>query len=94
MRVSRFFFPGVLVGPYLDYTSYISLVDETVFTVPQSSRGQSHRRRVIPDGRKRVAYGKGLLGLVFLGLFVTLSPKLSYSIALTDWFTQKSVLYR
>ena len=28
----RFYFPGVLVGPYLEYAAYMSLVDGSLFT--------------------------------------------------------------
>lgn len=50
--------------------------------------------RLIPKGRKRVAYRKMLVGLVYLGLYVVLGGQYNYSIALQDWFVQKSLLYR
>lgn len=84
----RFYFPGVLVGPYLDYASYVSLIDESLF------KSAKPMRRAIPDGRKRVAYRKMLMGLVFLGLFVVLGPSYSFAIALTPWFAKQSLLYR
>lgn len=48
----------------------------------------------MPKGRKRVAYRKLVVGLAFLGLFVTQSGSFSYGEALKDWFLQKSLLYR
>ena len=51
-------------------------------------------RRLLPDGRKRVAYRKLLTGLAFLGLYVTQIGTFSFEEALKDWFTTKSLLYR
>lgn len=85
-----FYFPGVLVGPYLDYASYISLIDESLF---EGKRSPSSTRS-IPDGRKRVAYRKMLTGLVFLGIFVVLSPSFYYAIVITPWFMTQGFLYR
>lgn len=87
----RFYFPGVLVGPCLDYVSYISLVDGSLF---QSVEFTKPTRRAIPDGRKRVAYRKMLTGLVFLGLFVIVDPSYNYAMTLTPWFAEQSFLYR
>ncbi|KAG1828849.1 MBOAT, membrane-bound O-acyltransferase family-domain-containing protein [Suillus variegatus] len=78
-----FYFPGVLVGPYLDYASYISLIDESLF---EGKRSPSSTRS-IPDGRKRVAYRKMLTGLV-------LSPSFYYAIVITPWFMTQGFLYR
>ncbi|KAG9317107.1 MBOAT, membrane-bound O-acyltransferase family-domain-containing protein [Chiua virens] len=86
-----FYFPGVLVGPYLDYASYTSLIDETLFKSVESKKPM---RRAVPDGRKRVAYRKLLTGLVFLGLFVVMNPSYNFSTVLTPWFAQQSLLYR
>jgi lysophospholipid acyltransferase len=85
-----FYFPGVLVGPYLDYASYMSLIDESLF---EGKRSPSSTRS-IPDGRKRVAYRKMLTGLVFLGIFVVLSPSFYYGIVITPWFMTQGFLYR
>ncbi|KAG6328886.1 hypothetical protein ID866_10203 [Astraeus odoratus] len=80
-----FYFPGILVGPYIDYVSYTSLVDESLFKIaPGEIKKPS--KRAIPDGRKRVAYRKMLVGLIFLGLFVVLSPTYHYGVAVTPWF--------
>ncbi|KLO10167.1 MBOAT-domain-containing protein [Schizopora paradoxa] len=100
-----FYFPGFLVGPYLDYASYASLIDESVFKKAEkgdvnekkdsgASALSQKARRLLPDGRKRVAYRKLLTGLVFLGLYVTQIGTFSFEEALKDWFTTKSLLYR
>ncbi|OJA12673.1 hypothetical protein AZE42_10144 [Rhizopogon vesiculosus] len=86
-----FYFPGILVGPYLDYASYMSLIDESLF---KSAEGKGSKGRAIPDGRKRIAYRKMLNGLVFLGIFVVLGPSFYYGIAVTPWFVTKGFLYR
>ncbi|KAF8556286.1 hypothetical protein OG21DRAFT_675931 [Imleria badia] len=80
-----FYFPGVLVGPYLDYASYTSLVDGSLFKSVECTKPM---RRAIPDGRKRAAYRKMLKGLVFLGLFVVLDPFYNFATALTPWFAE------
>lgn len=86
-----FYFPGVLVGPYLDYASYASLIDESLF---KSAESMKPTGRAIPNGRKRVAYRKMLMGLVFLGLFVVLGPSYNFAIALMPWFAEQTLLYR
>ncbi|KAL4075636.1 MBOAT, membrane-bound O-acyltransferase family-domain-containing protein [Scleroderma yunnanense] len=88
-----FYFPGILVGPYIDYVSYMSLIDGSLFkTAPGEAKSPS--RRAIPDGRKRVAYRKMLAGLVYLGLFVVLTPKFRYEAFLTPWFSTLSLFQR
>lgn len=87
----RFYFPGVLVGPYLDYASYTSLIDGSLFKSVESTKPM---RRAIPDGRKRVAYRKMSTGLAFLGLFVALGPSYNFAIALTPWFAKQNLFYR
>ena len=89
--MTSFYFPGVLVGPYLDYASYASLIDQSLFKSVESAKPA---RRAIPDGRKRVAYRKMLMGLVFLGLFVILGPSYNFAIALMPWFAEQTFLYR
>ncbi|KZT20666.1 MBOAT-domain-containing protein [Neolentinus lepideus HHB14362 ss-1] len=91
-----FYFPGVLVGPYLDYNSYKSLVDGSVFKIAESHHQpkNEHKGRRIPAGRKTMAYRKMLKGLVFLGLFTTCYGSFSYEVAMTPWFPKKNILYR
>lgn len=43
-------------------------------------------KRLLPSGRKRVAYFKLAMGLLYLGLFVTLYGKFSFAETLKPWF--------
>ena len=86
-----FYFPGFLVGPYLDFASYTALVDESLF---KSAKGKEASGRRVPKGRKRVAYRKMVTGLAFLGMYVTLIGKFNFEVALADWFKAKGLLYR
>ncbi|KAF8211544.1 MBOAT, membrane-bound O-acyltransferase family-domain-containing protein [Mycena galopus ATCC 62051] len=86
-----FYFPGILVGPYLDYVDYMDLVNETMFKT-LAVKGKNGRN--VPSGRKRVAYRKMFFGLAYLGIFVVFSPTWNYGIALTPWFVQQGMLYR
>ncbi|KAI6046486.1 MBOAT, membrane-bound O-acyltransferase family-domain-containing protein [Pisolithus marmoratus] len=88
-----FYFPGMLVGPYIDYTSYLSLIDESLFKSahPELKKGP---KRIIPDGRKRVAYRKMIIGLLFLGTFVVLHPKFNFGLALAPWFLTQNLVKR
>ncbi|KAF7313476.1 hypothetical protein HMN09_00503500 [Mycena chlorophos] len=78
-----FYFPGMLVGPYLDFAGYMDLVNETTFK-NLKLKGKSGRN--LPDGRKRVAYRKMAIGLMNLGLFVVLGPTWSFQLTKTQWF--------
>ncbi|KAM6489062.1 hypothetical protein JOM56_015474 [Amanita muscaria] len=85
-----FYFPGILVGPYLDYQEYDDLVNEVTFKKLERT---DKACRLIPNGRKRVAYRKLIKVLVFLGLFVVLGGSNNYSVMLTPWFASKRLLY-
>ncbi|KAH8113294.1 MBOAT-domain-containing protein [Phellopilus nigrolimitatus] len=89
-----FYFPGFLVGPYLDFASYASLIDESLFSTKKGKEKETPGERRIPKGRKRVAYRKLLVGLAFLGLYVTQIGKFNYSVSLQEWFAKESLLYR
>ena len=71
MNIHRFYFSGILVGPYLDFFEYMELI-----TVPTCSRKKSHTRLV--------AYTKMVMGLIYFGAFVVLGGKYNNSISLTD----------
>ncbi|KAJ6538943.1 endoplasmic reticulum protein [Mycena capillaripes] len=86
-----FYFPGFLVGPYLDYAEYMDLINETLFK-KLAVKGKNGRN--IPSGRKRVAYRKMLFGLAYLGIFVVFTGTWNYSISLTPWFVEQSLLKR
>jgi len=94
--LSRFYFPGFLVGPYLEYSSYMSLIDESIFksNAANGNARSSKSARKVPKGRKRVAYRKMILGLIFLGLFVTLGGSFNYGVATQPWFAARDIFYR
>lgn len=102
MRVTKFpslleflgfslYFPGVLVGPFLEYATYSSLIDGTLF---DATSGSEPRGRPIPNGRKRTAYRKMLLALGFLGIYMGVAPRISFQTAATDWFLEQTLPYR
>ncbi|KAJ6456381.1 MBOAT, membrane-bound O-acyltransferase family-domain-containing protein [Mycena sanguinolenta] len=86
-----FYFPGILVGPYLDFVDYMDLINETLL---KKLAAKSKHGRNVPSGRKRVAYRKMLFGLAYLGIFVVFAPTWNYRIALSPWFVEQSMLTR
>ncbi|KJA21611.1 hypothetical protein HYPSUDRAFT_140361 [Hypholoma sublateritium FD-334 SS-4] len=88
-----FYFPGILVGPYLDFPEYMELINETMFQHAhvKATLKDGHR---LPAGRKRAAYSKMFMGLVYLGAFVLLGPKYNFSVAMKDEFMKMSLLKR
>lgn len=48
----------------------------------------------LPPGRKRVAYKKMFMGLLYLGLFVVFGAKHNFSTALEPWFAKKDIIMR
>lgn len=71
----------------------MELINETMFQHAhvKASLKDGHR---LPAGRKRAAYSKMFMGLVYLGAFVLLGPKYNYSVALKDDFMKMSLLKR
>jgi lysophospholipid acyltransferase len=68
----------------------MDLINETMF---KNLQVKGKGGRSIPFGRKRVAYRKMFAGLVYLGIFVVFGSW-NYSISLTPWFMEQSLLYR
>lgn len=85
------YFPGFLVGPYLDYESYMALINETIYQDREEDKKAGRR---VPKGRKRVAYWKLAKSLVFLGMFVGLGSKFTYAAALEPWFGELNIVSR
>lgn len=83
------------MGPYLEFANYQALVDGTTFKAssPEASK-EAGSKRVIPKGRKRVAYRKMITGLVSLYLFVTYGPRFNYSVAVQPWYAEQPLWYR
>lgn len=50
--------------------------------------------RKLPKGRKRVAYGKMVLGLAFLGTYVVVASKHNFTVALQPWFKEQPLWKR
>ncbi|KAH9927125.1 MBOAT-domain-containing protein [Epithele typhae] len=95
-----FYFPGFLVGPYLTYNEYQALVTGSLYKEAENHELQildeAHHlsQRLVPHGRKRVAYRKMFTGLLFLGLFVLFYPEFNYSYLVTDGFEARRTLSR
>lgn len=85
-----FYFPGVLVGPYLEFADYMALINGTIYKRPVDDKS----RRLVPHGRKRVAYRKMVVGLALLGAYVSCIPTFNYAVAIQSWFLKKSFFYR
>lgn len=95
----RFYFPGVLVGPYLDFAEYTSLIDGSLFKITDKAdekvvEANTVVGRVVPKGRKRVAYLKMLIGLGFLGSFVVFGPSYNFHTAAEKWWLEENLLMR
>lgn len=83
-----FFFPSVLIGPSLEYSTYDALVLGKLYDTPPPGVQDSQHNRRIPHGRKRVAYLHLLIGLAFLGGYSVYGGQASYSRILTPtWYT-------
>ena len=93
MYIVRFYYPGILVGPYLDFAEYMELINETTFQNALVKAKVKAGRR-LPPGRKRAAYTKMFLGLVYLGAFVFYGGKYNYQVALKPEFMKNSLLKR
>ncbi|KAJ2929534.1 hypothetical protein H1R20_g7551, partial [Candolleomyces eurysporus] len=88
-----FYFPGLLVGPYLDYAEYMDVVNETMFNHPDV-RPKIKPGRRMPSYRKRAAYTRMLLGLIYLGIFVVFGPKFYFGAGLKPEFRKMSLVKR
>ncbi|CCM03379.1 uncharacterized protein FIBRA_05509 [Fibroporia radiculosa] len=90
------YFPGFLVGPSFEYAAYDTLVNGSLFqSLEQETENAGRfRKTLVPKGRKRVAYSKMLIGLAFLGSYVTFAGSFNLGVTIEDWFVQRSLLYR
>ena len=87
-HLDRFYFPGMLVGPFLVFADYTALVYETVFVSSPAKAGAAVRQ-TMPAGRKRTAFSVMFRGIACLGLYVVLGPKFNFSVLLLDsWKTK------
>ena len=90
LQTARFYFPGVLVGPTIEYASYDALISEDLYASGPKGKGG----RSVPNGRKRVAYWKMLSGIFFLILFAIYGGKFSYQVVFEEWWPTESIIYR
>ncbi|KAI0773970.1 MBOAT-domain-containing protein [Fomes fomentarius] len=95
-----FYFPGFLVGPYLTYNEYQALVTGSLYKAAEQKEedavNQTNHlsKRLVPHGRKRVAFRKMFVGLIFLALFVLFYPEFNYSLVVEDEFEARRLISR
>ena len=88
-----FYFPGLLVGPYLDYAEYTDLVHQSLFKHPNVvSKLPSHAS--LPPGRKSAAYLRMLKGLFYLAVFVLFGSNWSWNAIFIPEFKHMPFLHR
>lgn len=94
-HIRRFYFPGFLVGPSLEYADYDILVHGTLFKQLEKKDNTGRgSKKLIPKGRKRVAYLRMVLGLALLGTYVTFSGNANLTVTVQDWYIKQGFLYR
>ena len=92
---ARFYFPGFLVGPSLEYTDYDILVHGTLFKQLEKKDNTGRgSRTLVPKGRKRVPYRRMVLGLDLLGTYVTFAASANLCVTVQDWYAKKGFFYR
>ncbi|KAI0771974.1 MBOAT-domain-containing protein [Trametes elegans] len=95
-----FYFPGILVGPYLTLNEYRALVSGSLYKAAEKEEEEESMlvdpmpRRLVPRGRKRVAFRKMIVGLAFLGAYVTFYPEANFHLTIEDEFEAKRLLSR
>ena len=65
----------------------MDLINETMFQHAHV-KATIRKGRRLPPGRKRAAYSRMVMGLIYLGAFVVFGGTWNYSISLKDWFVQ------
>jgi len=88
-----FYFPGILVGPYLDFAEYTDLVHHSLFKNPdvlsKLPPGAS-----LPPGRKTAAYLRMLKGLFYLAVFALFGSTWSWSTIFGPQFRHMPFIHR
>lgn len=74
----------------------MSLIDESLYKSAESDANENSTKpgRNVPKGRKRVAYRKMVLGLIFLGVYVALSGSYNFTVSVQPWFEGHNIVYR
>ncbi|TFK92967.1 MBOAT-domain-containing protein [Polyporus arcularius HHB13444] len=94
------YFPGFLVGPYLTYNDYQALITGSLYKSAEEKEEQAVNeanhlsQRLVPHGRKRVAFKKMFIGLIFLGLYVLFWPEFNFSLTIEDAFESRRLFSR
>ncbi|KAH9894383.1 MBOAT-domain-containing protein [Cubamyces lactineus] len=95
-----FYFPGFLVGPYLTFNEYRALVSGSLYKEAEKAEEEESMasdpmpQRLVPRGRKRVAFRKMLVGLMFLGSYVVFYPEFNFHLTIEDEFEAKRLFSR
>ncbi|KAI0650143.1 MBOAT-domain-containing protein [Trametes meyenii] len=95
-----FYFPGFLVGPYLTFNEYRALVSGSLYQAAEKreedelSFSDPMPQRLVPRGRKRVAFRKMIVGLLFLGAYVVFYPEANFHLTIEDEFEAKRLFSR
>ncbi|KND91620.1 Lysophospholipid acyltransferase, partial [Tolypocladium ophioglossoides CBS 100239] len=91
------FFPGLLAGPAFDYAEYRRWIDTSMFDVPAeidpAKKPPVRKRRRIPRSGTPSAF-KALRGLLWIGVFVALSPRFDHEQLVADSYMQHGLLHR
>ncbi|KAK9470887.1 MBOAT, membrane-bound O-acyltransferase family-domain-containing protein [Dipodascopsis tothii] len=87
-----FFFPSLLIGPSFDFAEFARWLDLSMFDEPARTRGGKPRRRIPRSGR--VATLKAAEGVLYVALWVALTPTFSAEAVLGDGFMTHNVVYR
>ena len=98
--ICSFYFPGFLVGPYLTFNEYRALVSGSLYKEAERAEEEESLasdpmpQRLVPRGRKRVAFRKMLVGLMFLGSYVVFYPEFNFHLTIEDEFEAKRLFSR
>ncbi|RYP46009.1 hypothetical protein DL768_007725 [Monosporascus sp. mg162] len=91
------FFPSLMVGPAFDYNEYRGWIDTTMFDVPASvdptKKPPTRKKRKIPRSATPAMW-KMVSGLVYIGLFLKLSPWYGPEVFFSDRYLRYGFLRR
>ena len=93
LHVIRLYFHGIFIGPYLDFSEYMELINETRFRNAQVKARVKPGHR-LPPGRVRAAFTKMFFGLLYHAAFLLNNGKYNYHVALKPEFMKHSLLMR
>jgi len=88
-----FYFPGLMVGPYLDYAGYVEVITGSLYDKPPV-KSIAPSGQQFPPGRRRAVFTKFVHGILFLVALVLYSDTYKYEMVLEDSFLQKPLWKR